>query len=100
MNFHLGILLSAVIQHGDIGDDQRIRTDSYGAIDSLLPPGFGRGMGKGVDGNMQFATMLVNIVDATRQLLIIKIQSSKMAGIGVILEADIDGIGSMIDGGF
>ena len=55
-------------------------------------------MCEGVDGHMQLASMAMNILDGSLQFVAIKIQTGKVAGIGVIFEADKHGIGAVVDG--
>ena len=55
-------------------------------------------MSEGVNGNMQFATMLVHKADGFLQFLFGEIKAGKVAGVGVIFQPDIDGIGAVFDG--
>ncbi len=55
-------------------------------------------MSKGIDGNMQLAAVLVNEVNGFLKLFLRKVEASKMAGVGVIFQPDIDRIGPIFDG--
>lgn len=55
-------------------------------------------MGKRVDGNMQLAAVLMNEVNGFLKLFLRKVKASKMAGVGVIFQPDIDRIGPILDG--
>lgn len=50
-------------------------------------------MGKGIDGDVQFAPVLVNEVNGFLKLFLRKVKTRKMAGVGIIFQPDIDRIG-------
>ena len=100
MELHVGMMAAGVIQHGEIGDDQGIGAEGHPAINRLFPSCIGTGMGKSVDGNMQFATMLMHIIHRLLQFAVGKVETGKVAGIGVILETDVNRIGPVIHGCF
>ena len=43
-------------------------------------------MGKGIDGDVQLAAMLVDIVNRSFQLAVGEVEPGEMAGVGVILK--------------
>jgi excinuclease UvrABC helicase subunit UvrB len=57
-------------------------------------------MGESINRDMQFPLMLVDIFHRTLQLLVIKVQASKMPCIRIIFKADINRIRTIINGGF
>ena len=92
------ITLGGVFQHRDIGEDQRVGAQLRRHVDRALPAGITIRMREGVNGNMQFATMLVHKADGFLQFLFGEIKAGKVAGVGVIFQPDIDGIGAVFDG--
>ena len=80
--------------------NQRIGAEGNSAINRLFPSGIRPGMGEGVDGDMQFPAMLMDIIHRLLQFAVGKVETGKVAGIGVILETEINGIGPVIHGGF
>ncbi|AEW75388.1 hypothetical protein EcWSU1_03960 [Enterobacter ludwigii] len=55
-------------------------------------------MGEGIDGDMQFAAVLVDEGNGFLKLFLRKVEASKMAGVGIIFQPDIDRIGPIFDG--
>lgn len=66
----------------------------------LFPSGIGARVGEGIDGDVQLAAMLMHVVHRLFQLAVGEVETGKVAGIGVILEADINRIGPVIHGCF
>ncbi|MNS56989.1 hypothetical protein D3C72_898650 [compost metagenome] len=98
MELHVGMMAAGVIQHGEIGDDQGIGTERHPSVHRLLPSGIRARVGEGVDGDVQLAAVPVHIVHRSFQLAVREVESGEVAGVGVILEADIDRIGPVIHG--
>lgn len=98
MQLHVGMAAAGIIEHGEIGDDQGIGTERHPFVHGLLPAGVGARVGKGIDGDVQLAAMLVDIVNRSFQLAVGEVEPGEVAGIGVILEADVDRIGPVIHG--
>jgi hypothetical protein len=90
--------LRGVLQHGDIGQDQRIGAQLSRHIHRALPAGVAVGMSEGIDGDMQLTTVLMHKADGFLQFLFGEIKAGKVAGVGVIFQPDIDGIGAVFDG--
>lgn len=55
-------------------------------------------MSEGIDGDMQLTTVLMHKADGFLQFLFGEIKAGKVAGVGVIFQPDIDGIGAVFDG--
>ncbi|MNH30672.1 hypothetical protein D3C79_909810 [compost metagenome] len=100
MQLHVGVVTAGIIEHGEIGDDQGIGSERHPAIHRLLPPGVRSRVGEGVDGDVQLAAVLVYVIHRPFQLAVGEVETGKVAGIGVVLEADIDRIGPVIHGRF
>ena len=98
MELHVGMMAAGVIQHGEIGDDQGIGTERHSPVHGLLPSGIGARVGEGVDGDVQLAAVPVHIVHRLLQFAVREVEPGEVAGVGVILEADIDRIGPVIHG--
>ena len=52
VTLNVWITLRGILQHGDIGQDQRIGAQLGGHVHRALPAGVAVGMGEGVDRNM------------------------------------------------
>jgi hypothetical protein len=94
--FHLRITLRGILQRSDIGENQGICAVLRRHINGRLPAIHPIRMGKGIDGHVQLAAMLVQEARRFCQLLVSKIKASKVAGIGVIFQTDIHCIGAML----
>jgi hypothetical protein len=57
-------------------------------------------MREGINRDMQFTSVLMHKTDRFLQFLFCKIETGKVAGVGIIFQADIDGIGTVFDGRF
>ena len=95
---NMGIAFCRILKHGEVGQDQRIGTQLCRHIHRALPAGVAVRMSKGIDGDMQLAAVLVNEVNGFLKLFLRKVEASKMAGVGVIFQPDIDRIGPIFDG--
>jgi hypothetical protein len=98
VTLNMRITLRGVLQHGDIGQNERIGAQLSRHIHRALPAGVAVGMGEGVDGDMQLTTVLMHKADGFLQFLFGEIKAGKVAGVGVIFQPDIDGIGAVFDG--
>ncbi len=55
-------------------------------------------MCKGIDRDMQLTTVLMHKANGFLQFLFGEIKAGKVAGVSVIFQPDIDGIGTVFDG--
>ncbi len=99
MTFNLGIARRGILQRGDIRQDQRVSSVLRRHINRPLPATHAIRMGKGVDRDMQFATMLMKITRGFSQFFIGEIQTRKMTGIGVIFQPHIHRISAILYSG-
>ena len=95
---NMRITFCRILKHGEVGQDQRIGAQLCCHIHGALPAGIAIRMGKGIDGNVQFAPVLVNEVNGFLKLFLRKVKTRKMAGVGIIFQPDIDRIGPIFDG--
>ncbi|MGY2999604.1 hypothetical protein ACVW2A_002134 [Ewingella americana] len=84
MALNLRVAFGGVIEHGDIGEDQRVGAQLRGHIHGALPALKAVRMGEGIDGNMQLATVAMHVIRRLLQFLLSKVQTGKMAGIGIV----------------
>lgn len=94
------IFRCGVIQHGNIGEDQRIGTELRGHIHGAFPALIAVRVRKCIDGDMQLTSVAVNVICRLLQFLLREVQACKVACIGVIFQADIYRISTVIDGRF
>lgn len=94
------VTLASVIKQPDIRQDNGVDTKVDRGIDGLLPFADPTGLCKSVDGHQHLPAAAMGITDAFTDPALIKIQSGEVARIGRILEAEINGIGTVIDRGF
>ncbi|MOA13685.1 hypothetical protein D3C78_1337470 [compost metagenome] len=53
-------------------------------------------MGEGVDGDVQLAVVAMDVLDRFLQLFLGKVEAGKVARVGIIFQADIHGVGTVI----
>ena len=95
---NMRITFCRILKHGEVSQDQRICAQLGRHIHGALPAGIAIRMGKGIDGDVQFAPVLVNEVNGFLKLFLRKVKTRKMAGVGIIFQPDIDRIGPIFDG--
>ncbi len=92
------MVFGGVTEHAGIGGDQRVDTEVGGLIDRTLPAGPALRLGIGVDGNIELATLFADQLQPLVELLRIHVEAGEMTGVGVVPKADINGIGTLLDG--
>ncbi len=89
--------MGRIVEHADIGEDDRVRAEFGGVVDGA-PPGLDvAGAGKGVHGDKHASPARMGVGDAVAHLLKIEIQAGIVARIGAIAKAAIDGVGARLD---
>lgn len=71
------ITFCRILKHGEVGGDQRIGAQLNRHIHGALPAGIAIRMGKGIDGDVQFAPVLVNEVNGFLKLFSVKLRPAK-----------------------
>ena len=89
--------LAGVIEQPDIGQDDRIDAEIGGAIDGPEPVRLAPGLRKGVDRHQHMLAARMGVTDTLDHGFLIEIQAGEIARVGVVLVAEIDGIGAVID---
>src|SRR5450759_4023539 len=88
-----------VISHADVGNDGRVDAEPRRPVDRLAPQIKAARRRKGVDREQHLGVAGVRIGDRLLDFGNREIQSGKIARIGLVLQAAIDGVGAGIDGG-
>ena len=83
-----------------VGHDHRVDPKLGGAIHRRGPVCPVGGLGEGVEGQQHLAPPGMGVGDALAQARRVEVEPGEVAGVGGVLEAEIDGIGAMVDGGF
>jgi len=60
MALNMGIAFGGILQHGEVGKDQRIGAQLCRHIHRTLPALIAVGVGKGINGDVQLAAVLVH----------------------------------------
>ncbi len=98
MQVELRMVFGGVTEHAGIGGDQRVDTEVGGLIDRTLPAGPALRLCVSVDGNIELATLFADQLQPLVELLRIHVEAGEMTGVGVVPKADINGIGTLLDG--
>jgi hypothetical protein len=77
MQLHVGMAAAGIIEHGEVGDDQGIGPECGTLCPRPASSGHRSPVGKGVDGDVQLAAMLVDIVNRFSSLLSVKLSPAK-----------------------
>lgn len=99
MQSQIRVTLTGVIEQADIGKDHRIGAKSGCSVNGVMPFSSTSWLGEGVDGNQDLALFGLRVANAFGDLLFIEIEAGKVAGIGVVAKADIDGVCAMVNSG-
>ncbi|MNI21292.1 hypothetical protein D3C73_748080 [compost metagenome] len=86
---------AGVAEHARVGGDQCIHTKIGGTVHRPLPTLPAPGLRVGVDRDVDFALVLVDVGDGDVELFVVHVQPRKMPGVGVIAKADVHGIGAL-----
>lgn len=57
-------------------------------------------MREGIDGDVQFTTMASYIVVRLLEPFLIKVETGEVAGIGIVFQSNVDGVGAVIHSRF
>lgn len=87
-----------MIEHGDVGGDDRIRAAGDGGIGCLTPRLGILGARERVDGDQNLAAMIMRKANTVRHLLRGKVEFWKIASIRLVAKAAIHGIGAGLHG--
>jgi hypothetical protein len=87
----------SVFEHRRVGDDHRIDAELGGAVHRGRPVGEAPGLRVGVDGDEHLASALVGVADALGDGLVVEVEPSEIARVGVVAEPEIDVVGAVID---
>ncbi len=56
-------------------------------------------MGEGVDGDMQLAAVAMHVIDRFLQLFLGEVEAGEVARVGIVFQADVNGVGAVIHRG-
>lgn len=90
--------LRGIAEHRHVGGDQRIDAEVGGLVHRALPALPALRAGIGVDRYVELPPGLVDSPQAFLQLAFVKVEAGEMAGVGVVAETDVDGIGALSQG--
>ena len=100
MYFHFGVFRGDIFKVGDIRENQHIDAFAGRPIDGFLPYMlFGR-IGESINRNMKLAPKVTGDFYRFLQPFLRKIQSWEMSGIGLIFQADISRISTILKSRF
>ncbi|GAB1391090.1 hypothetical protein MASR1M6_32720 [Rubrivivax sp.] len=98
MQPHLRLRAPGVGHDGGVADDQRIGAELGGAVDRALPGADVARVGVGVERHQHLATARVGVAHALAHLRVVEVQAGEVARVGRVLEAQVDGVGTGVDG--
>ncbi len=91
---------AGVVEQADIGQNRRIDTEFRRPIDGLVPVGLTSRLREGIDRHQDFLAALMRIADTFDERLLVKVEPGEVACVGIVLVAEINRIGTIIDSGF
>ena len=91
--------LAGVIEQAEIGQDHRVHRQCCRFVNRRAPAGFFAGLGKGIDGQQHLHPALASVAQAFAGAGGIKVEPGEMAGVGVVVQAQINAVGAVIHGG-
>ena len=94
----LRMALAGIVEQPDVGQDNRVHTLVDRSINGLVPVGDATGLSKGIDRQQHFAALGMGIANAFGHGLLIEVQAGKITCIGIVLEAEVNSIGAVING--
>ena len=89
--------LAGVIEQADVGEDHRVDAEIGGTIDGAMPVGLAAGLREGVDRHQHVLAARVRVLDALDHRLLVEVEAGEVACVGVVLVAEIDGVGPVVD---
>lgn len=90
--------LGGIAEHRHVGGDQRVDAEVGGLVDRALPALPALGAGVGIDRDVELSPGLVDAPQAFLELAFVEVEAGEMAGVGVVAEADVDGVGALAQG--
>jgi len=100
MQAQLRMRLAGVGHEAGVGEDHRVDTELGGAVDGGRPALPVVGLRVGVEGQQHLAAAGMGVAHALVEGLVVEVEPAEIAGVGGVLEAEIDAIGAVIDGCF
>jgi len=88
----------AVAHHRGVGHDQRVRAQFGGLVGRGEPRLGVTRVGKGVQRHQHLSATPMRVGDAFADLCLVEVQAGEVAGVGCVLQAQVDGIGASIHG--
>ena len=95
----LRVGLRGVGHQPGVGEDQRVQAELGGAVDGLGPARPVAGLRVGVEREQDLAFARVGVGDALAHLRRVEVEAAEVARVGGVLEAEVDAVGAVIDGG-
>ncbi len=89
--------LAGVVEQADVGEDHRVDAEICGAVDGTVPVSLAPRLREGVDRHQHVLAARMGVVDALDHRLLIKIEAGEVARVGVVLIAEVHGVGPVID---
>ena len=84
MTLNMRVTLGGVLQHGEVGEDQRVGTQLRRHIHGALPAGVTVRVRKSVNRDVKFAAMLMDKTHRFLQFFLGKVKAGEVTGIGII----------------
>ena len=100
MQAQVRMALAGIGHQRRIGHNHRVHAQRRGGIDGAVPALHFAGLGKGVDRHQHMAAALAGVGDAGGGGFHIEIQAGEIARVGCVFQAEVNGVGTVIDGGF
>ena len=99
MQRQLGILRGSVVEHANVGGDNRIEAGCGGAVDGLLPRRPTSRLRVGVQSQEGAAATRVRIGDTVMHVALAEIEPLEVARVGGVAESQVDRVRPGVDGG-
>ena len=93
----LGVVPCRVVEHAHVSADDRVDAERRGTIHGRLPVAEARRSRIGVERHVHQPPPGVGVGDAGAQVGLGEVQAGKRACIGLVAEADVDGVGTVVD---
>ena len=99
MQAQLGMRAMCILHQSGIGQDDGIGAEFGGAVHRLRPARPIVAAGIGVERQQHLAPLRVGVADAVPQRRVVEIQAAEIARVGLVAEAGIDAVGTVVHGG-
>ncbi|OIQ78942.1 hypothetical protein GALL_393340 [mine drainage metagenome] len=87
-----------IAEHRAVGDDQRVGAEPGGTLDGVEPRLRILGRGEGVQRHQHLGVARVGVAHAFAQLRVVEVQAGECPCVGLVAQAQIDGVGAGVDG--